>query len=224
MPYNIKPTAPKPDYPPKPQKPTPPSETPQIEQVPIAKLINYAKNARTHSPVQIDQIAASIKEFGFNAPILIDGENVIIAGHGRLMAAKKLELAVVPCVRLTHMSDTQKRAYILADNRLALNAGWDEEMLKLELAQIQIEGLDLGLLGFEAAEFKDMDFIEREGDQRSGASPWDRVGDASEGIMFSFGKIQARLSSDIAERFFQSAPQSDISTWLEGKLDEIINN
>src|SRR6266851_8564231 len=105
----------------------------QIEQWPIDRLIPYARNARTHSDEQIAQIAASIREFGFTNPILVDGRDGIIAGHGRLLAARKLKLAEVPVIVLAHLTETQKRAYILADNKLAVNAGWDDEMLRLEL-------------------------------------------------------------------------------------------
>jgi ParB-like chromosome segregation protein Spo0J len=108
----------------------------KIEQIPTADLIPYARNTRTHSPEQVAQIAGSIREFGFTNPVLIDGDNGIIAGHGRVMAASKLGLAKVPCIRLAHLTDTQKRAYIIADNKLALNAGWDEEMLALELGEL----------------------------------------------------------------------------------------
>jgi len=121
----------------------------KIEQLPTADLIPYARNTRTHSPEQVAQIAGSIREFGFTNPILIDGENGIIAGHGRVMAASKLGLAKVPCIRLAHLSDTQKRAYIIADNKLVLNAGWDEEMLGLELSDLRELDYDLGLLGFD---------------------------------------------------------------------------
>jgi ParB-like chromosome segregation protein Spo0J len=121
----------------------------KIEQIPTADLIPYARNTRTHSPEQVAQIAGSIREFGFTNPILIDAENGIIAGHGRVMAASKLGLAKVPCIRLAHLTNTQKRAYIIADNKLALNAGWDEEMLGLELADLRELDFDLGLLGFD---------------------------------------------------------------------------
>jgi len=105
----------------------------QIEQVITGKLIPYANNARTHSEAQVAQIAASIREFGFNNPILIDEQSTIIAGHGRVLAAQALELKEVPCIRLTHLTPNQRKAYVIADNKLALNSGWDEELLKLEL-------------------------------------------------------------------------------------------
>lgn len=124
----------------------------QIEQIGIATLIPFAKNSRTHSDAQIAQIAASIREFGFTNPVLIDEANGIIAGHGRVLAARKLKLTEVPCIRLAHLTEAQKRAYVIADNKLALNAGWDEAMLKLELADLKALDFDLDLTGFSADE------------------------------------------------------------------------
>jgi len=124
----------------------------QIEQIGIATLIPFAKNSRTHSDAQVAQIAASIREFGFTNPVLVDEANGIIAGHGRVMAARKLKLTEVPCIRLAHLSDAQKRAYVIADNKLALNAGWDEAMLKLELADLKALDFDLDLTGFNTDE------------------------------------------------------------------------
>jgi DNA modification methylase len=139
--------------------PTPPATiTPvmarRIEIWLINRLVPYAKNARTHSPEQVAQIAASIVEFGFNAPILVDSNAGIIAGHGRLLAARQLGLAEVPVVVLDHLSETQRRAYILADNRLALNAGWDEAALAAELGDLAKEGVELALIGFSDAELE----------------------------------------------------------------------
>lgn len=126
--------------------------TPRIELLSIEALIPYARNSRTHSDEQVAQIAASIREFGFTNPVLVDKDNSIIAGHGRVMAARKLGIADVPCIRLEHLTETQKRAYIIADNKLALNSGWDDEMLKVEFAQLTDEGFDLDLIGFSAEE------------------------------------------------------------------------
>ena len=123
-----------------------------IEQIATNDLIPYARNSRTHSDEQIAQVAASIREFGFTNPVLIDHDNGIIAGHGRVMAATRLKLDTVPCIRLSHLSDTQKRAYIIADNKLALNSGWDDEMLKLELIELDALGFDVDLIGFDDAE------------------------------------------------------------------------
>jgi DNA modification methylase len=115
----------------------------------IEKLIPYALNSRTHSDEQIAQISASIKEFGFNNPILIDEKDGIIAGHGRVLGAKKLGLNKVPTIKLAHLTPNQRKAYIIADNKLALNAGWDMEMLSLEMGDLDKEGFDLSLIGFD---------------------------------------------------------------------------
>jgi len=124
----------------------------KIEQKSVKDLIPYAKNSRTHSDAQIAQIAASIKEFGWTNPILVDGENGIIAGHGRLMAARKLGHEKVPVIELKDMTETQKKAYIIADNQLAMNSGWDTSLLTLELTDLQEDGFDLGILGFDPKE------------------------------------------------------------------------
>lgn len=124
----------------------------QIEHLSIDDLIPYARNSRTHSDAQVTQIAASIKEFGFTNPVLIDSDGGIIAGHGRVMAARKLKQAEVPCIRLGHLTDTQKRAYIIADNKLALNSGWDAEALQIELITLNDDGFKMDLLGFDANE------------------------------------------------------------------------
>jgi len=121
----------------------------QIEQVSIEALIPYARNSRTHSDAQVAQIAASIREFGFTNPVLIDADGGIIAGHGRTMAARKLGLDEVPCIRLTNLTDAQKKAYIIADNKLALNAGWDDDLLKVELEDLADLNFDLTLLGWD---------------------------------------------------------------------------
>ena len=118
----------------------------------INDLIPYIRNARTHSESQIAQIAASIKEFGFLSPILIAEDNTILAGHGRLAAARKLGLTKVPCVKESHLTETQRRAYIIADNKLSLNAGWDEDILAIELSELQGADFDLNLLGFDESE------------------------------------------------------------------------
>ena len=128
----------------------------RIEQWPLDKLIPYVRNARTHSDAQVAQIAASIVEFGFTAPILVSDDGGILAGHGRLMAARKLALEAVPVVVLDHLTQTQRRAYILADNQLALQAGWDEELLRLELQELEDFDFDLSLIGFDDDELADL--------------------------------------------------------------------
>lgn len=124
----------------------------KIIQKSVKDLIPYAKNSRTHSDAQVAQIAASIKEFGWTNPILVDGDNGIIAGHGRLMAARKLGMDEVPVIELDGMTDLQKKAYIIADNQLAMNSGWDTGLLQIELTELQDEGFDLDLIGFDPKE------------------------------------------------------------------------
>ena len=131
-----------------------------IEKIGIDKLIPYAKNARTHSDEQVAQIAASIREFGFNNPVLIAEDDTIIAGHGRVMAARKLNLSEVPCLRLSHLTETQRKAYILADNKLALNAGWENNLLSIELTELADSGFDITLTGFTQEEMDALKPIE----------------------------------------------------------------
>jgi ParB-like chromosome segregation protein Spo0J len=128
--------------------PAPPTAK-RIEMWPLDRLIPYAKNARTHSPKQIAQIQASIQEFGFTNPILVDSADGILAGHGRLAAAKDMGLYEVPVIVLDHLSAEQRRAYVLVDNQLALNAGWDVELLQVEVAALGLTDFDLSLLGFD---------------------------------------------------------------------------
>jgi len=124
----------------------------QVEQLKVGDLIPYVNNSRTHSDEQVTQVASSIKEFGFTNPILIDGEGGIIAGHGRLMAAKKLGLNKVPCIRLDYLTEAQRKAYVIADNKLALNGGWDNDLLKIELTELDSLDFDLNLIGFDLSE------------------------------------------------------------------------
>ena len=124
----------------------------QIKTVLVEKLIPYVKNSRTHSDGQVAQIAASIKEFGWTNPILVDGESGVIAGHGRLLAARKLGQKEVPVIELAHMTESQKRAYVIADNQLAMNAGWDTTLLSLELADLKEQGFEMDVLGFDPKE------------------------------------------------------------------------
>lgn len=127
-------------------------QIPDYKKINIEKLIPYARNSRTHSDEQVAQIAASIKEFGFTNPVLIDADGGIIAGHGRVMAARKLGIEIIPCIELAHLTETQKKAYIIADNKLALNGGWDEELLRLEFDELEQAGFDLELTGFSLDE------------------------------------------------------------------------
>lgn len=150
-----------------------------------AVLIPYINNARTHSTEQIKQIAASIKEFGFTNPILLDGDNGIIAGHGRVMAAELLKMAEVPCVELPHLTPAQKKAYILADNKLALNAGWDDELLEAELKSLEELDFDVDIVGFsdeEMSALKETYVSEQHGDlsEKYGMPPFS-IFDARQG-------------------------------------------
>ncbi|MBA3973366.1 MAG: DNA methylase N-4 [Candidatus Solibacter sp.] len=128
----------------------------QVVRWPVEKLIPYARNARTHSDEQVAQIAASIAEFGWTNPIIAGADGIVIAGHARLQAARKLEMTEVPVIVLDHLNETQRRALILADNRLALNAGWDEEMLRVELESIREDGFELDVIGFTDDELEDL--------------------------------------------------------------------
>ena len=127
-----------------------------VQQIELEQLVPYARNARTHSETQVAQIAGSIAEFGFVNPVLVGGDNIIIAGHGRVMAAKKLGLKTVPTIKLDHLTENQRRALVIADNKIAENAGWDEELLRLELQNLADEDFDLDLLGFDDVELDDL--------------------------------------------------------------------
>lgn len=157
----------------------------QIKKIPVEKLIPYVRNSRTHSDAQVAQIAASIKEFGWTNPILVDGENGIIAGHGRLLAARKLGAKEVPVIELSHLTESQKRAYVIADNQLAMNAGWDTAMLTLELADLKESEFDLDLIGFDAKELEKL----LEPEQVDGLTDEDAVPDAPEEPKTKLGDI-----------------------------------
>lgn len=144
----------------------------QVELRKVADLVPYVSNARTHTDAQVAQIAASIKEFGWTNPILVDGSNGIIAGHGRLLAARKLGQVEVPVIELDHLTENQRRAYILADNKLALNAGWDEELLRLELGDLQLQGIDIELTGFSEADLSTL-FLEVEEGETDALAEWE---------------------------------------------------
>jgi len=147
----------------------------QIEYLAVDTLVPYARNSRTHSGDQVAQIAASIKEFGFTNPVLVDGEGGIIAGHGRVIAARKLSMDTVPCIRLNYLTEDQKRAYVIADNKLALNAGWDDELLRVELDALEEAGFDLGLTGFSDDE---IDALNIDPEPEEGLTDEDAVPDA----------------------------------------------
>lgn len=128
----------------------------KMQMVEASKLVPYVNNARTHSAAQISKLRASIREFGFINPVIIDGNYGIIAGHGRVVAAQEEGLAEVPCVLVDHLTEAQKKAYILADNRYAQDAGWDEELLRIEIEGLQAEDFDVSLTGFRDDEITDL--------------------------------------------------------------------
>ena len=130
--------------------------TTEMQLVPVTKLVPYVNNARTHSPEQINKLRSSLREFGFINPVIIDRDFGVIAGHGRILAAKEEGIAEVPCVFADHLTQAQKKAYILADNRMAMDAGWDEELLRVEIEALQAEAFDLSLTGFDEKELSDL--------------------------------------------------------------------
>lgn len=130
--------------------------TSEMQLVPIEKLVPYVNNARTHSPEQVNKLRSSLREFGFINPIIIDRDYGVIAGHGRLLAAKEENIKEVPCVFADHLTEAQKKAYIIADNRMAMDAGWDEELLRVEMEALQAEAYDLSLTGFDEKELADL--------------------------------------------------------------------
>ena len=126
--------------------------TTEMQLVAVAKLVPYVNNARTHSPEQINKLRSSLREFGFINPVIIDRDFGVIAGHGRILAAKEEGITEVPCVFADHLTEAQKKAYIIADNRMAMDAGWDEELLRVEIEALQAEDFDLALTGFDEKE------------------------------------------------------------------------
>ncbi|HBP4348256.1 TPA: ParB N-terminal domain-containing protein [Escherichia coli] len=143
----------------------------KIEYLPVGKLLRYAKNSRTHSDEQVEQLVNSIREFGFTNPVLIDEKNELIAGHGRLAAAEILEMDKVPAIRLSNLSEKQKKAYRIADNKLALNAGWDMQLLAEEVKELMDDDFDIDLLGFNDAELDEMLSDEHPQEEDDNSSP-----------------------------------------------------
>lgn len=188
----------------------------KIQYKPIADLIPYARNSRTHNDAQVAQIAASIKEFGWTNPVLLDGENGIIAGHGRVLAAQKLGESEVPTIELSHMDDNQKRAYIIADNKLALNAGWDNEMLMLEVADLKDAGYDLGLTGFSADELEELNPTVIEGlvdEDEAPAVPQEAI--TKPGDIYKMGKHRLMCGDSTSiEHLERLCDGQDVDMWL----------
>jgi hypothetical protein len=200
------------------QAPAPPSPAKlSVVYRPLSELIPYARNSRTHSDAQIAQIAASIREFSFTNPVLVDEAGSIIAGHGRVLAARQLQLEEVPTILLAGLSETQRRAYVIADNRLALNAGWDAEMLAVELQALAADEFDTTLLGFQQVELDNIigAFSEPIGDEDE--SPWDGMPEFGTEPR-SFRRIVVHLVDeaalqDFSRRLEQDIPEKAKSIW-----------
>ena len=141
--------------------------------VEVEKLVPYINNARTHSPAQINKLRASIREFGFISPLVIDRDFNVLVGHGRLEAAKEEEYTKVPCVFADNLTEAQKKAYILADNRMAMDAGWDEELLKIEMEELQAADFDMGLTGFREDEIADLFAVKEDPDDTGSNKEFD---------------------------------------------------
>jgi hypothetical protein len=211
----------------------------QIVQRKIEDLIPYVKNSRTHSEDQIAQIAASIKEFGWTNPVLIDGDNGIIAGHGRVMAARKLKFKEVPTIELKDLTETQKKAYIIADNRLALNAGWDNEMLTIELNDLLADGFALDILGFDPKELGALlepEVVEGLTDEDAAPplpeEPITKLGDIYQlgnhrlmcGDSTSVDAVETLLQGQRADMVFTDPPYNVAFNGRSGKFDVIKND
>lgn len=176
----------------------------------MSELLPYARNARTHSDAQVSQLAASIKEFGFNNPVAIDADGMILCGHGRVMAAQKLHMAEVPTVCLSHLSETQVKAYILADNKLALNAGWDNDLLKVELEDLKDLDFDLNLTGFSDDELKDIlveDPTEAHEDNFDGEPP--EVAKSQLGDIWTLGEHRLMCGDSTSENDVKALMQDE---------------
>ena len=171
------------------KSPQPKQRMPNLQVVTwlVEKLIPFARNARTHSDEQVAQIAASIAEFGWTNPILAGADGIVIAGHARLLAARKLGLTEVPVIVLDHLTDTQRRALVLADNRLAMNAGWDEEMLRVELESLKEEDFNLDLIGFSDEELEDL--LRDPEETRDGLTDEDAVPETQEKVITATGDV-----------------------------------
>lgn len=187
----------------------------KIEYRKTAELLPYARNARTHSDAQVSQLAASIKEFGFNNPVAIDADGMILCGHGRVMAAQKLHLTEVPTVCLSHLSPTQVKAYILADNKLALNAGWDNDLLKVELEDLKDSDFDLNLTGFSDDELKDIlveDPTEVQEDNFDGEPP--EVAKSQPGDIWTMGEHRLMCGDSTSE--------NDVKSLMQGEKADLV--
>ena len=181
----------------------------------ISELTPYERNPR-HNDAAVDAVAASIKEFGFRVPIIIDGKGGIIAGHTRLKAAKQLGMTKVPCIVADDLTEAQIKAFRLADNKTAELSTWDYKLLTLELEELETLDFDMSPFGFDDL------FIDHEEDaDRAGASPWERMGDeGDDGVLFSFGAIACKVGRSVYEDFLNRAPDANVSEWVS----EVIRN
>ena len=186
----------------------------KIEYKDTATLLPYARNARTHSEEQVAQIAASIKEFGFNNPVAVDADNMILCGHGRVMAAQLLKLSKVPTVCLSHLTDTQKKAYILADNKMALNAGWDNDMLKIELEELQGEDFNLDLTGFSSDELDSLFKEAVETDEDNFTAELPEVAKSQRGDVWTLGEHRLMCGDSTSE--------TDLKCLMQGETADLL--
>lgn len=196
------------------------SEFPRYKTIPVEQLIPYARNSRTHSDAQIAQIAASIREFGFLNPIIIDGDRGIISGHGRVMAARILGLDSLPCIEASHLTEAQRKAYVIADNKLALNAGWDNDLLRVELSELGELGFDLDLTGFSMGEISGI-LLEREEGDTDAEAEWQGMPEfEDDGPCFRKVVVSFDTPDDVAEFFSiigQSPTEKTKSIWFPEK-------
>jgi len=185
--------------------------TTKLELRPISELIPYARNARVHSDDQIRQLRASLREFGFVAPVLIDMHNNIISGHGRILAAEAEGVEQAPCVLVEHLTDTQRRAYILADNRLAEQASWDEELVRIELQELQDAGIDITITGFTADDVKLEDAVDPVDDAYEPKLPVDPRSES--GQIYQLGRHRLMCGD--------ATSSEDVAKLMEDKFDDI---
>ena len=191
--------------------------TTEMKLVPIEKLIPYVNNARTHNAEQVNKLRSSLREFGFINPVIIDGEYNIIAGHGRVLAAKEEKIAEVPCVLVEHLTSAQKKAYIIADNRMAQDAGWDEELLRIEIEALQAEVFDIGLTGFEEQEIADLfgsDEEEVEDDDFDLSEALEKATFVKKGDVWQVGRHRLMCGDATSE--------DDVAVLMDGKKANLI--
>lgn len=192
--------------------------TTEMKLVPIEKLIPYVNNARTHNAEQVNKLRSSLREFGFINPVIIDGDYNIIAGHGRVMAAKEEKIAEVPCVFADHLTPAQKKAYIIADNRMAQDAGWDEELLRVEIEALQAEAFDIGLTGFEEQEIADLfasdDESEVEDDDFDLSDALEKAAFVQRGDVWQVGRHRLMCGDATSEE--------DVATLMDGKKANLV--